>query len=246
MISIICATNNNKILENELKKTLSKQTYQDYELIVVDTVKNKYESASEALNYGAKQAKGEYLFFTHHDIIMKNENELYEIVRQVKEINEFGIIGIAGISKTGKIIGNITNGIPEKRISSEDIKQPCEVQTLDEVFFIIKKDVFIKNKFDINNKTWHLYAVEFCLKMNDLNQGVYVIPSDLYHKSSGASMNKSYFKELKRICKIYREKIKIINTTMGKWHTSKLLLNLDILKIKIILKLIKFKEGIIR
>lgn len=244
MISIICATNNNKILEDELKQTLNKQIFQDYELIVVDTNKDKYKSAAEALNYGAKQAKGDYLLFTHHDIIMRSENELDEIVKYIKKINEFGIIGVAGISNIGEIIGNITNGIPEEKISKKEIKQPYSVQTLDEVMFIIKKDVFEKYKLDINNKTWHLYAVEFCLKMNELNQGVYVIPSCLYHKSAGASMNKSYFEELKRVCKIYRNKIKIINTTMGRWHTNKILLNIDILKVKTILKLIKVKKYI--
>mgnify|MGYP002520260482 CR=1 FL=1 len=34
MISIVCATNNKKILEEQLEKSLKKQSYKDYELII--------------------------------------------------------------------------------------------------------------------------------------------------------------------------------------------------------------------
>lgn len=79
--------------------------------------------------------------------------------------------------------------------------------------------------------------------MRSMGKKVYVIPSQIYHKSAGASMNKYYYKELKRICKIYKNKFKNIKTTMGIWHTNKAILCIDIIKVKILIKLINIKSD---
>lgn len=242
MISIICASNNKKILEKELIMSLSKQTFIDYELIIVDTNKLKFESAAEALNYGAKKAKGNYIVFAHHDIIIKESDELERIIKYVEQIEDFGIIGIAGITEKGMVIGNITNGDPEVKIANKEIANPTEVQTVDEVMFIVKKEIFDKYRLNTENKTWHLYAVEYCMQMKNIGKKVYVIPSNIYHHSSGGSMNKDYYKEIKRFSKLQKNTVKIINTTMGKWHTNRIILFFDIIKVKILLKLIKIKK----
>jgi len=245
MISIVCASNNSEILKNELLNSIKQQTFKNYEVIIVDTNSKKFKSAAEALNYGGHKAKGDYIIFTYHDVIMKRQDELENIVKNLNKLGDFGIIGIAGIDSKGKIIGNITNGIPETKISKIRISDCTEVETLDEVMFIISRDNFINNPLITENKTWHLYAVEYCLYMNDIGKKVFVIPSEIYHKSAGASMNKSYYKEIKRICNIYQNKIKSLKTTMGIWHTNKFLLYIDIIKIRFLLKLIKIKTTLL-
>lgn len=127
MISIVCASNNKEILENELLNSINNQNYKDYELIIVDTNQRKFESAAEALNYGGTKAKGEYIMFIHHDVIMKRENDLGDIAKKLDNIKDFGIIGIAGADEKGKIIGNITNGIPESTISEIKIESATEI-----------------------------------------------------------------------------------------------------------------------
>ena len=67
MISIICIYNNRNILDNYLLKSLERHNT-DYELILVDNTENKFTKAADALNYGAKNAKGEFLMFVHQDI----------------------------------------------------------------------------------------------------------------------------------------------------------------------------------
>lgn len=244
MISIVCATNNKEVLNKELKKSLDMQSFRDYELIIVDTDKKKFESAADALNYGGNKAKGDYIIFAHHDIIMKSEKELENIVSYLETIKKYDIIGVAGINSNHNIVGNITNGIPEIPISNSKIDKATEVETIDEVLFIISKETFKENKFLTENKTWHLYAVEYCLKMRELGKKVFVIPSNIYHKSAGASMNKSYYTELIRLCSLYKNKIKVINTTMGVWHTNRLRLNVDIIKVKMLIKLISIKNRL--
>jgi hypothetical protein len=39
------------------------QNQWNYELILVDKIQNKFKSAAQALNYGGKKAKGEYIMF---------------------------------------------------------------------------------------------------------------------------------------------------------------------------------------
>lgn len=231
MISIICPSNNEKILNNNLLKTLNQQTFKDYEIIIVDTINNKYRGASEALNSGAQKAKGEYFLFCHHDINFINKDSLENIVNCIEKINDFGIIGVAGINSRNCLLGNILNG-PNKELIGEKINKPMKVFSLDEVFFIIKKDFYFKYPLNLNNNTWHLYAVEYCLKMHELGENVIIIPSEIYHKSDGVSLNESYYIYLRKLRKEYK-KYKEIYTTVGSWYTNKILFELQMLKRKI-------------
>ena len=67
MFSIICVYNNKKILDEMLLRSLSTQT-KEFELILLDNYQNKFKSATEALNFGGKLAKNDYLMFVHQDI----------------------------------------------------------------------------------------------------------------------------------------------------------------------------------
>ena len=69
MISIVCVFNDKKVLNEYLLESLKNQTAH-YELILIDNTKNKFKSASEALNYGAKNANGNYLMFVHQDVYL--------------------------------------------------------------------------------------------------------------------------------------------------------------------------------
>ena len=73
MISIICVFNDKKVLNECLLESLKNQTA-NYELILIDNTNRKFKSASEALNYGAKKAKGNYLMFVHQDMFLCSVN----------------------------------------------------------------------------------------------------------------------------------------------------------------------------
>lgn len=66
MVSIICASNNKKILNNMLIKSLKIQMLNDYELIIIDAKEHGFKLAPQTLNYEAMKAKGDILIFTHH------------------------------------------------------------------------------------------------------------------------------------------------------------------------------------
>ena len=244
MVSLICPSNNKEKFNN-LKKSLESQTYADFELICVDTEELKCNSAVEALNKGIELAKGDTYIFLHNDIEFQNINDLEDIINYIVKIRDFGIIGVAGAKfENVTTIGNIYHGIPKRRISNEEIDKEVDVQTLDECLFVIKKATLDKYPFDKNNKTWHLYAVDYSLYMNTIGKKVAVIPSKIYHVSPGSSINKEYYKELMKICSKYKRMYKTINTPMGFWSTNSIKLFLQIIKNKIKIFFLKQRKEI--
>lgn len=75
MISIVCVYNDEKILNDFLLKSLKAQTV-EYELIKIDNTQNRFKSAAEALNYGGKKAKGEYIMLVHQDVDLSSDTWL--------------------------------------------------------------------------------------------------------------------------------------------------------------------------
>ena len=98
MISIICVYDNETILKDYLIKHLETQNG-NYELILVDNTSKKFHSAAKALNYGANNAKNEYLMFVHQDFDLTDDEWLKKAEKIIINIKDMGIAGIAGISK---------------------------------------------------------------------------------------------------------------------------------------------------
>jgi GT2 family glycosyltransferase len=219
MISVICVYNNKEILDNFLLKSLNDQTT-DFELILIDNSKNRFNSAAEALNYGGKKAKGNYLMFIHQDVDFSSKSWLENGEKILNSLENLGVAGIAGKSRERKYISNIKHGIPPKNISEDIITKPTLVQTIDECLFIIPRKLFDKMKFDyVTCNHWHLYGVDYCLQLKIKGYEIYVLPLFLYHRSSGFSLSIEYEHTLKRLMKKYRTKYVMIFTTMGDWLT---------------------------
>jgi len=106
MISIVIPTFNEGLYIGKLLETITKQTYKDYEVIVVDAasidstrkVVNKYKKkikklsfliykekgVPKARNYGASKAKGEYILFLDADVLL-TKNFLKNIYNEFEE-----------------------------------------------------------------------------------------------------------------------------------------------------------------
>lgn len=217
MISIICACNNKELLDNMLIPSIKKQTYNDYEIIIVDAKKEGLIGAAQTLNYGASLAKGEILIFCHQDIEFINDDAFNQIINYCNSY-EFGIAGVAGKALDKHVYSSVTQG-DTKTQAGIKYKKIKSVETLDECLFIIKKDKF--SKFDESNKTWHLYAVDYSLTSQEDNQNVLIFPIEVYHLSPGYSLNDSFYKELLRLGKRHK-KVKHIYTTMISINNDKL------------------------
>ena len=229
MISIVCVFNDHQILDRFLLRSLHRQTA-PYELHLVDNTDNgKFASAAEALNYGAREATGDYIMFVHQDISLTEIDWLERMESIIKTLPALGIAGVAGKKDRGKVIGNVEypNYIPKV---FDEFVEPTKVQTLDECVIIVPKTVFEQYRFDENTcPDWHLYAVEYCLrlKLRDLNS--YSVPHYVYHKAGPSSndwlsnkvkyLPESYYSTLKLILDKYKSDYQTIYTTCGVWNT---------------------------
>lgn len=217
VFSIITVENNKEVFQT-FNKNLKKQKDIDYELIAIDNENNQYSSARDAYRQAILQSRGKYLLFLHPDIHFLDSFALRDIATEVYELNDFGVIGVAGCP-TGKksyIVTSIFQGENREAFGTR-IKRPINVQTVDECFFIMKRDIYDKIPFS-TIKGWHFYAVEQCLRAIIIGQKNYVIPARIWHKSAGASEDSNYIKTGKIIINKYGQYFDSINTTITKWY----------------------------
>lgn len=218
MMSIICVYNNENILNDFLLSSLEKQT-EEYELILVDNRNQKFNSASSALNYGAKQSTGEYLIFAHQDINFTDIDWIKKTRIQLSNLDNAGIIGVAGKINDSAVYSNIKQGINPVDVTPNKINKPEIASSLDECLFIIPRDIF--QQYPLNEKRcpdWHLYAVDYVYTIKEKGYEAYIIPTKLEHRSKGASMSEGYYKTLPNLQKkFFRHRL--IRTCMGDWFT---------------------------
>ena len=218
-LSFICVYNNKKILNDHLIKTLELQTFESYEYIFIDNTSGKYNNAGTALNYGTSKAKGKYLVFLHQDIDFLGTDSIERLIIELERNQPFGIAGLAGVDYTGKIYANFLQGsnfLP----AGINFYNSISVESLDECFFVIPKSIW--EKYRLWEESWHLYAVEYCLRMKLNGLKVIALPCNIiYHLSPGNSLNRSYYVTMRKLAAIYRKRFRYIYTTIrGEWPTS--------------------------
>jgi GT2 family glycosyltransferase len=222
--SIISVYNNKHTLSEFLLSGLEQQSFDDFEKIMVDNRDNEYESAASALNEGAEQATGEYLIFIHQDVKLP-ESYLSEAAHYLKEIDDLGVAGATGVRKTGECsavgMNTIKHGKDKRSWErGTEISKPTEVDTLDELLLIIPQSVFNEEPFSTNLcKGWHLYGVEYCIRMKRAGASVKVLPMSLWHYSDGGWRNWKHDITLSRLIRAYPN-LSCIHTTGGSWPAS--------------------------
>lgn len=236
MISVVCAYNNEIILEDFLLKSLRQQV-SGYELILLDT-RGTFPSASAALNKGAKDAKGKYLMFVHQDVDLSSTHFLADAEAFLDNISDLGIAGVIGgrrnsVSGRYEVITNITHDFPPRPASTTGLKTIEKVETIDEVLFFIPRTLFNLLQFDEEVCfDWHLHAADYSLRVARIGLGAYVMPLSIHHKSDGVhyrglmpllhlgELPPSYYTTLAKLLKKHRHHATQISFSTGFWNTS--------------------------
>lgn len=223
MISIVVVYNNERTLNEILLKNLKNQTAK-FELIKLDNTKGQFNSAAEALNYGAKKAKGKYIMFVHQDVELDSDSWLKRTEEYLDNISDLGVAGVAGMSNKGRnyeerIRGYISNC---GTIWGKPFEKPEEVHTLDELLLIVPSSIFSKLQFDEKNfDYWHCYGADYCLSLKKMGLKSYVFPSFVYHRSLLTNM-KYLTGYQKRLYDKHKKSFKHIYTTSGEIDWLKL------------------------
>lgn len=222
LFSIITIVNKEDIYKG-FKKSLAMQKDVNYELIKINNDHNQFTSAREAYNEAAKKAHGDYFVFLHPDMRFLDKLALHDVLEQVVKIDDLGVAGISGClfevhHHKSTLVTSILQGDPAHHFGHL-INKVTKVQTVDECFFVMSREVYEQHPFsDING--WHMYAVEQCLVALLDNKMNYVIPARMWHFSTGFSENWQYVQTGREIVKRYGKHFPSINTTITTWNTK--------------------------
>lgn len=195
MISVICCYN--KLVEyDQMRKSLEMQDV-DYELVAVRNNQNQFPSASAALNWGAARAHGEILVFLHQDIVFCKNDSLRRLTEYLmQEDIPCTMIGLFGAART--------------KVNCVQKLKVCE--TLDECCVAVTKATWEKIKFnEVLCDGWHLYVVEFCIRLRRIGGQVLSGAFDIVHLSSG-NVDEAYMKTYKAILIQYKDEKWICTT----------------------------------
>jgi GT2 family glycosyltransferase len=240
MLSVVCAYNNERLLADCLLRSLDCQKAL-FELIAVDNTKNKFKSASEALNHGAARARGKYVVFVHQDVCLSGNAWLDDAETMLSSLPNLGVAGIAAKSEDDEILTNVTHLIPPKPAGTKTLQEPVKVQAVDECLIVVPRTVFDEVKFDeVACDGWHLYAVDYCLSCAELGFETYVLPLSAYHRSTGGTLvpahvfdrlvsalsrgaptvPSAYYRSLKKVLKKHKKQTSKVYTVFGVWRTT--------------------------
>ena len=193
--SIITLVNNKEQYLNFLND-IKNQTFKGtYEIIALPNFNNEYSSCAEALNIGKDIAAGKFCIYCHQDLRVPGY-WLEHIHSHTKELDfsKTGFIGMSGASKPDD--GPNSNGVGASYLTNplgndthanmfrKMLGKRCEVQTLDELCIIGKRDNRLR--FDeITFNHYHWYGADICLQ--SLNSGLknYAIDAECFHISDG-------------------------------------------------------------
>lgn len=161
-------------VEKYIKRCLDsvfKQTYKDFEVIVVDDgstdksipiaekynvqiLKTKHVSVSEARNIGVKKANGEYLIFLDSDDYW-DKDLLKEISKSIKNNPDLVRFQIRTVTDKNEI-NNYPEEIFEDLTGEEAFKKITKFHFVESVWaYAIKREYYLKEKFAFKKGTVH-------------------------------------------------------------------------------------------
>lgn len=205
MITVVTSVTDQKIFEENLKKSLDEQTTK-FKLILTDP------TLSLSASYNAiGEINTKYILFIHQDIYLCIEDWLEIAELMCDQLKDLGAGGVAGWNKRqGKTVGCWARYVPNRdkstkikffdkefigEIHGDSFVEAQEVQVLDDMVFLVPSKVWKKQKYDAENFPFHCRAYDFCLSLRaNLNKKCYVLPLPVYEYSI-TSWTPKYFKK---------------------------------------------------
>lgn len=184
MISVICVFNDVETLRGRLLSSLASQT-EEHEVITVDNRDSRFERAATALNWGASQAKGDCLLFSHQDVAFLSPDWFRRAQETLSGDSFDSWYGVAGQTRSGKFRGLL---LDRAALSGQPFDTPLEVQTLDECLLIHRRVAAGFKYFDEDVPGWHAYGVEACCAAIRRGETNYVVPLPIWHDSKSTNL----------------------------------------------------------
>lgn len=201
MISIIISSYKSNYF-NDVSANINETIGIPYEIIKIENP-GKY-GMCEAYNMGAKKAQYDFLCFMHEDIKMLTQGWGLKLINHFKIDPKLGLLGVAGgIYKTALPTGWFHYRSDYSRVNmvqheKDGSKTPnCtrtnevldKVKTLDGMFLFTTKVVWMKYQFNESLKGFHLYDIDFSLRVGQSYDVAVCYDVTLEHFSKGTYTN---------------------------------------------------------
>ena len=147
------------VVINDGSKDLSDEIMQEYKLRypeIISYYKKQNTGVADTRNYGIAKAKGKYIMFLDSDDYI--DIDLYSIIKQYIEKNiELIKFKLQRVDENNNIIEKVTGPIFEKTTGEEGFKYlyASDVLLDSPCVYVMKKDIFIRNKLMFNVGTEH-------------------------------------------------------------------------------------------
>lgn len=192
------------VVDNDSKDT----TVKDINLLMpqsqLSTIKNTYNLGfAKACNIGAKNAKGEFLFFLNSDTTAKDSN-LFRVIEFMESHSEVGVVGVKLVSTTGKIESSAEKfyHLPQlfsllflnafnKRVLAENEKA-SRVDWVNGAAFIIYKKLF-ESLGGFDEKLFmYVEDMELCYRVTQKGKQIYFVPFTTFVHIGRGSSNRTF------------------------------------------------------
>lgn len=147
------------VVINDGSKDLSDEIMQEYKLRypeIISYYKKQNTGVADTRNYGIEKAKGKYIMFLDSDDYI--DIHLYNIIKQYIERDiELIKFKLQRVDENNNIIEKVTGPIFEKTTGEEGFKYlyASDVLLDSPCVYVMKKDIFIRNKLLFNVGTEH-------------------------------------------------------------------------------------------
>lgn len=197
MISIIVSSYKEDLF-NEFSKSVENTIGAPYEILRI--INHNQYSIGEAYNLGAQKSKYNILCFVHEDVIFISKDWGKRLMELYGQRSDIGIIGVAGCIKKSFLPTGWGTGIPRHdrinliqgyessvlfQTSRTGVDSFDVVKVLDGVFLSTPKKIWEEFKFDESLKGFHLYDIDFSLRITSQYQGIVSYDIQLIHLSEG-------------------------------------------------------------
>lgn len=208
-IGFICSRTNPIVFSENIERSFA---WLSNDHIVVSG--KRYPNLCDAYNIGIKRSSNDILIFVHQDVYLPDNwfGLFKKALRRLKDI-DWGVLGVAGVGFGGRnYVGYLCDrGKQWKKGWYNSL--PKQVQTVDELLFVIKNDGFFV--FDEKIMSTDLHALDLCMQAREQGKENYVINAYLYHNSSRNSMvplSKDFHKSSKYLTRKWRKFLPIDTT----------------------------------
>jgi glycosyltransferase involved in cell wall biosynthesis len=180
-IAFIAAVNDASVFSENLQQSPDVASYVIYPI-------EGYSSAGMAYNAALDSSTEDILIFLHQDIYLP-PGWMNQVLSQIKSLNRsdpnWAVLGVVGVDLEGRVVGRVySSGL--RRIVGRKLERPVQVQTLDEIVLILRRDTNVR--FDPDLPGFHLYGSDLCQTALADGYSCYVIDAFCVHNSNGIRM----------------------------------------------------------